>query len=60
MSKAKGLVSVPVCAIGGIDASNIALLKNAGANWAAIVRACYEPCSIGQNIKMLANALKYA
>lgn len=60
ISKAKELVSVPVCAIGGIDASNIALLKNAGANWAAIVRACYEPCSIEQNIKMLANALKYA
>ncbi len=50
---AKQRLSIPVCAIGGINASNIAMLQNTGVDLIAVVRACYEPFSIKENIKAL-------
>lgn len=60
LKKAKRHLKIPVCAIGGINASNIALLKNTDIDLIAVVRACYEPFSIKENIKALkAEILKF-
>ena len=58
ISKAKELLKVPVCAIGGINASNIASVAKAGADYAAVVSALYTKGQIEQNLLELKRAIK--
>ena len=58
ISKAKELLKVPVCAIGGINASNIASVAKAGADYAAVVSALYTKDQIEQNLLELKRAIK--
>ena len=59
ISKAKELLKVPVCAIGGINASNIASVAKAGADYAAVVSALYTKDQIEQNLLELKRAIKF-
>ena len=58
ISKAKELLKLPVCAIGGINASNIASVAKAGADYAAVVSALYTKDQIEQNLLELKRAIK--
>ena len=58
ISRAKELLKVPVCAIGGINASNIASVAKAGADYAAVVSALYTKDQIEQNLLELKRAIK--
>ena len=58
ISKAKELLKLPVCAIGGINASNIASVAKAGADYAAVVSALYTKDQIEQNLLELKKAIK--
>ena len=58
ISKAKELLKMPVCAIGGINASNIASVAKAGADYAAVVSALYTKDQIEQNLLELKRAIK--
>lgn len=54
--KAKELLKIPICAIGGIDKTNIHLLKDA--DMISVVSAAYKPLSIKENIEFLKKVLK--
>ena len=49
---------MPVCARGGINASNIASVAKAGADYAAVVSALYTKDQIEQNLLELKRAIK--
>lgn len=55
---AKKILNIPVCAIGGINASNIASVAKAGADYAAVVSALYTNAQIEQNLLELKRAIK--
>lgn len=57
LSKAKELLKVPVCAIGGINASNIVSVARARADYAAVVSALYVNDEIEKNVKNLLDEL---
>ncbi|QCD44572.1 thiamine phosphate synthase [Campylobacter mucosalis] len=50
LKKAKEILKIPVCAIGGIDTSNISQILALNIDYIAIVRAIYEPKSISENL----------
>ncbi|CAD7286309.1 thiamine phosphate synthase [Campylobacter suis] len=56
IKKAKQILKIPVCVIGGINASNIAQLIELKVDYIAIVRAIYEPNTITKNIENLQKA----
>ncbi|MGG7047534.1 MULTISPECIES: thiamine phosphate synthase [unclassified Campylobacter] len=56
IKKAKQILKIPVCVIGGINASNIAQLIELQVDYIAIVRAIYEPNTITKNIENLQKA----
>lgn len=58
ITQAKGILGIPVCAIGGINASNIASVAKAGADYAAVVSALYTNAQIEQNLLELKRAIK--
>lgn len=60
ITQAKGILDIPVCAIGGINASNIESVAKAGANYAALISALYTGGKIEQNIAELKSAIKAA
>jgi len=51
LKRAKKELKIPICAIGGINETNISLLKDA--DLISIVKAVYEPREIKENIKIL-------
>jgi len=55
IGQAKATLSIPVCVIGGINASNIHLVKDA--DMISVVSAAYGPDSIAQNIQDLTKGL---
>lgn len=55
IAQAKATLSIPVCVIGGINASNIHLVKDA--DMISVVSAAYGPDSIAQNIQDLTKGL---
>ncbi|MBE0495728.1 MAG: thiamine phosphate synthase [Campylobacterales bacterium] len=55
IAQAKATLSIPVCVIGGINASNIHLVKDA--DMISVVSAAYGPHGIAQNIQDLAKGL---
>ncbi|MCR4941881.1 MAG: thiamine phosphate synthase [Campylobacter sp.] len=57
LSLAKQNLQIPVCAIGGINASNIKEISKIGVDYIAVVRAIYEPKSISENIANLQKAM---
>lgn len=59
LKKAKQILSIPVCAIGGINSSNIAEISKLQIDYIAVVRALYEPFDIACNIKNLQSNIKY-
>ncbi len=54
--KAKDLLKIPICAIGGIGIENIHLVKNA--DMISIVSAAYKPLTIEENISLLKRSVK--
>ncbi|MBR8462519.1 thiamine phosphate synthase [Campylobacter sp. faydin G-105] len=57
LKQAKEILDIPICAIGGIDASNITEVSPF-VDYIAIVSAIYKPYSITQNIKNLQKAMR--
>ena len=55
IQRAKSEISLPICAIGGINSQNIHLVKDA--HMIAIVSAAYKPNSISQNLASLQRAI---
>ena len=55
IARAKATLSIPVCVIGGINASNIHLVKDA--DMISVVSAAYKPHTITQNIQNLTQGL---
>lgn len=53
IKKAKEILDIPVCVIGGINRDNISSIKELNADYIAIVSAAYTPDSITENIKKL-------
>jgi thiamine-phosphate pyrophosphorylase len=51
LKRAKKELKIPICVIGGINETNISLLKDA--DLISIVKAVYEPREIKENIKIL-------
>lgn len=51
LKRAKKELKIPICVIGGINETNISLLKDA--DLISIVKAAYEPRDIKENIKIL-------
>ena len=60
LSLAKKELKIPVCAIGGINATNIASVAKTGADYAAVISALYKNAQIKQNIKELFDSIKRA
>lgn len=57
LRQAKQILKIPVCAIGGINHSNIGSIFELGVDYAAIITALYKPNPISQNIKKIKEAL---
>lgn len=51
--KAKEILQIPLCVIGGINASNLAEILELKPDFIALVEAIYKPNSISQNISNL-------
>ena len=59
LARAKEILEIPVCAIGGINARNIAELSALKIDLVAVVSAIYKPLLIPENIAALKNAMKF-
>lgn len=57
LKKAKEKIKIPICAIGGINTSNINQIANFKPNLISLVSAAYKPFDIATNIKNLRNAI---
>lgn len=58
LGQAKQILKIPICAIGGINQTNIKSISELGVDYAAVISALYKPSSIAQNIKKLEDALR--
>lgn len=58
LTLAKKELKIPVCAIGGINAANIAAVAKTGCDYAAIISAIYKNAQIEQNINELLVSIK--
>ena len=59
LARAKEILEIPVCAIGGINTRNIAELSALKIDLVAVVSAIYKPLLISENIAELKNAMKF-
>lgn len=57
LKQAKANLSIPICAIGGINLSNIALVSQTGIDYIAVVNAIYSPNLISKNLENLNKAI---
>ncbi|MBE2984758.1 thiamine phosphate synthase [Campylobacter sp. RM6883] len=55
LKKAKEILNIPICAIGGINASNIDQIYDLDIDLIAVVTAIYRPNSITKNLKALSH-----
>lgn len=53
LKRAKEILNIPICAIGGINSSNINQISRLNIDYIAVVNAIYKPNSITQNIQNL-------
>ena len=51
--RAKEILRIPVCAIGGINAANIAQIAALNPDYIAVISALYRPASIKENLRNL-------
>ena len=51
--RAKKILRIPVCVIGGINAANIAQIAALNPDYIAVISALYRPASIKENLKNL-------
>ena len=51
--RAKEILRIPVCVIGGINAANIAQIAALNPDYIAVISALYRPASIKENLKNL-------
>ena len=51
--RAKEILCIPVCVIGGINAANIAQITALNPDYIAVISALYRPASIKENLKNL-------
>ncbi|AII15097.1 thiamine phosphate synthase [Campylobacter iguaniorum] len=58
VKKAKEILSIPVCVIGGINSSNLQSVCALKPDYIAIISAAYKPNSITQNIVNLQNIIR--
>ena len=53
IKQAKEILNIPICAIGGINASNIAQISALKIDLIAVINAIYHPKSISENLAQL-------
>ena len=51
--RAKQILRIPVCAIGGINAANIAQIAALNPDYVAVISSLYRPASIKENLRNL-------
>lgn len=51
--RAKEILRIPICVIGGINAANIAQIATLNPDYIAVISALYRPASIKENLKNL-------
>ena len=51
--RAKEILRIPICVIGGINAANIAQIAALSPDYIAVISALYRPASIKENLKNL-------
>ena len=51
--RAKEILRIPICVIGGINAANIAQIAALNPDYIAVISALYRPASIKENLKNL-------
>ena len=51
--RAKEILRIPVCVIGGINVANIAQIAALNPDYIAVISALYRPASIKENLKNL-------
>jgi thiamine-phosphate diphosphorylase len=51
--RAKEILRIPVCVIGGINAANIAQITALNPDYVAVISALYRPASIKENLRNL-------
>ncbi|MCD8212622.1 MAG: thiamine phosphate synthase [Campylobacter sp.] len=57
IKKAKEILHIPICAIGGINVSNIAQISALNVELIAVINAIYKPNSISKNLNDLKQAM---
>jgi len=53
IARAKQILRIPVCVIGGINAANIAQIAALNPDYIAVISALYRPASIKENLRNL-------